>query len=62
MTTVGGNSHHWQSLKSPACDKDHRWRLPNVAHQWWFTAGGFLMWPASGVSTYIYESALSKIF
>jgi hypothetical protein len=55
MITARGNSHHWRSLKSSACAKVHRWRLPNVARQWWFTADGCLMWPASGASTYIYE-------
>jgi hypothetical protein len=30
MITASGNSHHWLSLKSPACGKDHRWRLSNV--------------------------------
>jgi hypothetical protein len=24
MTTASENSHHWRSLKSPACGKDHR--------------------------------------
>jgi hypothetical protein len=55
MINASGNSHHWRSLKSPTCTKVHRWRLPNVARQWWFTASGCLMWPASGASTYIYE-------
>jgi hypothetical protein len=30
------NSHHWRSLKSPACVKVHHWRLSNVARQWCF--------------------------
>jgi hypothetical protein len=42
MITANDNSHHWQSLKSPACGKDHRWRLSNVTRQWWPTAGGCL--------------------
>jgi hypothetical protein len=54
MITASGNSHHWRSLKSPACGKDHRWRLSNVTRQWWPTAGGCLMWPASGDSIDIY--------
>jgi hypothetical protein len=54
MITASGNSHHWRSLKSPACGKDHRWQLSNVTRQWWSTAGGCLMWPTSGDSIYIY--------
>jgi hypothetical protein len=54
MITSSGNSHHLRSLKSPACGKDHRWRLSNVTRQWWPTAGGCLMWPVSGDSIYIY--------
>jgi hypothetical protein len=54
MITASGNSHYWRSLKSPTCGKDHRWRLSNVTRQWWPTAGGCLMWPASGDSIYIY--------
>jgi hypothetical protein len=54
MITASGNSHHWRSLKWPACGKGHCWRLPNVTSQWWPTASGCLMWPASGDSIYIY--------
>jgi hypothetical protein len=54
MITTSGKSHHWWSLKSPACGKVHRWQLYNVTLQWWSTAGGCLMWPASGDSIYIY--------
>jgi hypothetical protein len=54
MITTSGNCHHWRSLKSLACGKDHRWQLSNVTRQWWSTAGGCLMWPASGDSIYIY--------
>jgi hypothetical protein len=54
MITVSENSQHWRSLKSPSCGKEHRWGLSNVTRQWWPTAGGCLMWPASGDSIYIY--------
>jgi hypothetical protein len=54
MITANGNSHHWRSLKSPACGKDQRCRLSNVSPRCWSTAGGCLMWPASGDSIYIY--------
>jgi hypothetical protein len=54
LITASENSHHWRLLKSPACGRDHRWRLSNVTRQWWPTAGGCLIWPASGDTIYIY--------
>jgi hypothetical protein len=54
MITASGNSHDWRLLKSSTCGKGHLWRLFNVTHQRWSTAGGCLMWPASGDSIYIY--------
>jgi hypothetical protein len=33
MITASGDSHHWRSLKLPACTNLHYWRLCNVAHQ-----------------------------
>jgi hypothetical protein len=62
MITPSENSHHWRSLKSPAYGKDHRWQLSNVSRQWWSTASGCLMWPASGDSIYIYTRCALKNF
>jgi hypothetical protein len=62
MKTASENSHHWRSLKSPACGKDHRWRLSNVTRQWWPTAVGCLMWPASGDFIYIYTRRALETF
>jgi hypothetical protein len=62
MITASENSHHWRSLKSPACGKDHRWQLSDVTRQWCATAGGCLMWPASGDSINIYTRRALKNF
>jgi hypothetical protein len=54
MITASGNSHHWRLLKSSACGKVHRWRFFNMTRQRCSTAGGCMIWPASGDSIYIY--------